>query len=121
MSEFKISGSCTLCDEPCFEVRMRYQEHERRPGEPKQLGAPIEGAVRVTYRLYDGTQMDQTFCAGCAETVGADDYPEVWRKNLRSWMRELDGKRPEWFLQQFSNGLLHEMGRRSWIEVVNAR
>jgi hypothetical protein len=85
VSLFKISGCCTICDQPCFEVMALYKEHERRPGEPKRLGGPLEGAVRVTFRLYDGTQNDQTFCAGCAEAVGADDFPEIWR--VRAWTR----------------------------------
>lgn len=121
MSDFKISGACTLCDETCFEVRMRYLEHERLPGEPKQIGGPREGAVRVTYRLLDGTMMDQTFCASCAEVVSNEEFVEIWRKNLRSWQRELEENRPDWFLKQFSNGLLYEMGRRNWMDIVNER
>lgn len=121
----KIAGCCTICDEPCFEVLARWDDHERHPGEPKRLGSPTEDAVRITFLLYDGTRTDLTFCGNCAADLQPDQYLEIWRKNIRSWMRELsekpEGERnPEWFGRQFANGLLDEMGRQKWKELTNA-
>lgn len=121
MSPHKIIGCCTNCDKPCFEVTAVWGADERTPGEPKQLGSPLDGSVRVTFMLFDGTKTSLTFCAACS---GPWSYHEIWRKNLRSWMRELswkaEGERmPEWFQRQFSNGLLCEMGRQLWTEAIN--
>lgn len=121
MSEYKIIGCCTVCDKQCFEVTAMYREGERFPGEPKQLGAPLEGSVRINFMLIDGTKTSLTFCADCANAPM--EYSEIWQKNMRSWIRELsfkpEGERsPEWFQRQFSNGLLCEMGRQLWTEAV---
>lgn len=123
MSDYKISGHCTLCEARCFDVLAVYEAHERLPGEPKQLGPPVEGAVRVTFMLIDGTKTALTFCAECAKHLPNDLYLQIWRKNIRSWLRELaekpEGERnPAWFIAQFGNGLLCEMGRELWIDLV---
>lgn len=119
MSEFKISGACTLCDEMCFEVLARWSENERYPGEPKRLGPPTPDATRISFVLYDGSKCDLTFCGKCAETLNPDSYVEIWRKVMRSWIREMEKgpvlpAPPEWFVSQFNNGLLSEMGRVLW-------
>lgn len=123
MSDYKIMGHCTLCDARCFDVLAVYEAHERLPGEPKAIGAPMEGAMRITFMLVDGTKTALTFCANCAESLPSALYLELWRKNIRSWMRELSEKpvserNPEWFEKQFSNGILCEMGRQQWTELV---
>lgn len=128
MSDFKIAGCCTRCDGHCFDVRAVWGAHERLPGEPKQLGAAMEGATRITFLLYDGTHTDLTFCESCAAELSSADYVAIWQKNIRSWKRQLDAKpaeateqerRPEWFGRQFSNGLLCEIGRQLWTEIGN--
>lgn len=119
MSSVKIAGHCTLCDGPCFEVMQVFDAHELYPGEPKRLGPPVEGAVRVTFLLFDGTKTHLTFCGDCAKSLSPEQYTEIWRKNLRSWLRELKVETPPWFLQQFSNGLLHELGRQPWTDIAN--
>lgn len=123
MSEVKISGACTLCDAMCFEVLGVFEEHERRPGEPKQLGVPNPDAVRISFVLFDGTKTGLTFCGECASSPLHEQYTPIWRKNIRSWQRQLSDKseterNPEWFLRQFSNGILCEMGRQQWTELV---
>lgn len=125
LSEYKISGHCTLCDEPCFDIVQVQEAHERRPGEPKRIGPPLEGSMRITFLLFDGTRTDLTFCADCSAGLAPDSYIEIWRKNLRSWMRELSEKpeaerKPEWFMRQFSGGLLCEVGRQNWKDLTNA-
>lgn len=112
----KIAGCCSLCDEPCFEVMARWDEGEKRAGEPKQLGAPNQDAVRVTFRLLDGTIGDFTFCGRCARAVTADQYPLLWRRNLAGYLREQDGE-TEKFAAQFENGILCEIFRASWKDI----
>ena len=122
MSEFKISGCCSLCDTPVYEVLARFAEHERRPGEPKQLGAPDEGATKITFGLFDGTKADLTFCDSCAEELNCGQYMEIWRKVMRSWLREIAGKTEQhsnWLPKQYANGLLLELGRVKIKEQAN--
>lgn len=101
-----------------------HEAHERRPGEPKQLGKPIEGAVRISFVLFDGAKTSLTFCASCAAEKLSTDFTALWQKVLRSWGRELAEKpeterMPDWYKKQFANGLLCEMGRELWTEAVN--
>lgn len=119
MSDYKIAGHCTTCDARCFDVMQVFEKHELYPGEPRRLGAPTADAVRVAFMLMDGTKTDLTFCGECAAALNEDQYLEIWRKNMRSWKRELKGETPDWFRPQFHNGLLCEMGRRQWTEIVN--
>lgn len=114
MSEYKIPGACSLCDEMCFEVMARWSENERYPGEPKRLGRPIEDAVLVTFLLIDGTRADFTFCGRCAEALNPGQYPDIWRKALRSFLREISETARPWLNTQFENGILAEMGRVLW-------
>lgn len=113
MSAVKITGSCTACDAKCFDIMQVFEPHEKHPGEPKQIGQPFPDAMRVTFLLYDGTQMALTFCENCAD-VPRETYPELWRKVIRSWQRELAGKEPDWFLKQVRNGLLRSAVKEHW-------
>ena len=117
IGEFKISGCCTVCDEPTFEVLARWSENERYPGEPKRLGPPTDDATRITFELLDGSKSDLTFCGKCTESLNPAQYVEIWRKVIRGWIREmsLDPKpTPDWFVKSFENGILGEMGRKKW-------
>lgn len=112
MSEFKITGMCTICDAECYEIISLWKAHEHRPGEPKSVGRVLDHAVKVTFMLMDGTLADLTFCAMCASACDLDKYTEIWRKVMRSWIREQNGgDHSSWMPQQFSNGLLYEIGR----------
>lgn len=115
-SEFKIAGSCTCCDAPCFEVMQVFEAHERNPGEPKRLGGAMDGAQRITFMLLDGTKADMTFCANCGASLNSGQYTEIWRKVLRSWLRQMTLPYPDWFNRSFSNGIAAEMGRVTWKE-----
>jgi hypothetical protein len=121
ISEFHVAGHCVICTARCFEVLAVHEEHERLPGEPKRLGPPEPGAVRITFLLLDGTRAMLTFCAECAENPITEHYELIWRKVLRCWIRELsekpdDERNPDWFTPQFANGLLCEQGRQPWTE-----
>lgn len=123
MSNYKIIGHCTLCDGECFDILERYAAGERRPGEPKRIGQPHDGATRITFLLLDGSRMDLTFCAACTSRLTTESYTPIWRKVIRSWTREFEEKgtadRPRWFNKQFENGLLSEMSRTPMKDVLN--
>lgn len=118
MSPHKIPGCCSLCDEPAFEILAVWDAGEKRAGEPKRLGPPLDGSVRVTFLLLNGRRTDMTFCVGCAETLSPEHYPMLWRKNLAGYLREQDDN-PEKFSDEFGNGLLTEMGRTTWKELAH--
>jgi len=117
MSPHKIPGCCSLCDEPAFEVLQVWDEGEKRAGEPKRLGPPIGGTTRVTFLLMNGRRTDMTVCGNCAGSLTPEHYPLLWQKNLAGWLREQDGN-PEKFKDEFANGLLAELGRIEWKELI---
>ena len=117
--DFKISGACTSCNDLCFEVLARWSENERYPGEPKRLGPAMNGSTRVTFLLLDGSRADFTFCGKCAESLNPGQYPDIWRKALRSFQREMSETARPWFNTQFVNGILAEMGRVKWTELTH--
>ena len=124
MSEYQHAGCCAKCNEPCFEIRQVWGPEERYPGEPKRLGFPVPGAVRVSFVLMDGSRADMTFCGDCNGDLTDEDRVEIWRRVLRGWKREMDtsdpGKAyPDWYATHFNNGILSEMGRVSLTEQSN--
>lgn len=122
---YKIAGACTVCNQTCFEVLQTWGNGERYPGEPKRLGRPEAGAVRITFLLLDGSKADLTFCGDCAELLAPSQYTDIWRKVMRSWDREMrvsgqDPNAQDWYVKQFGNGLLVELNRTPWTEISNA-
>ena len=117
MSEHKMPGCCSLCDTPAFEILARWDEGEKRAGEPKRLGPPNPGTTRVTFMLMNGHITDMTFCGACAPALKSKDYTKLWRKNLAGWTREQNGK-TEKFAHEFANGLLAEVKRTTWQELI---
>lgn len=113
---YKRAGCCSLCDQLVFEVKARWGEGDARAGEPKRFGPPLEGTLRITFLLLNGGRTDMTFCGDCGQSVDAQHYPTLWRKNLAGWLREQNGN-PAKFKDEFSNGLLCELGRKSWREL----
>lgn len=118
MSGHKIGGCCSLCDNPCFDVMAVWEDNDPRAGEPKRLGEPHDGTTRVAFLLLAGGYTDMTFCGECADSLSAENYTTLWRKNLAGYMREQNGD-PSKFADQFSNGLLCELGRRDLKELAN--
>lgn len=110
---YKRAGYCSLCDELCFEVNGTWSPGEPRAGEPKRFGPPLDGVTRVTFLLFSGSRTDMTFCGRCAQTLEPSHYATLWRRNLAGWLREQKGD-PSKFVNEFSNGLLCELGRKSW-------
>ncbi len=117
LTEFKIAGACTLCDQPCFEVI----QTQAPSLEQKKLGLPLLGAMRFTFLLMDGSMMDLTFCAQCGEALAPSSYVAIWRKVMRSWLKEIGEekqKHSSWFTPQFANGILCVLARRPWSEAI---
>lgn len=118
MSPHKIGGCCSLCDARCFEIMGVWEAHEVRAGEPKRLGAANDGTTRVSFLLLAGGYTDMTFCGDCADSLSPEQYTLLWRKNLAGYMREQNGN-PAKFIDQFSNGLLCELGRQQLKELAH--
>lgn len=114
----KITGHCSLCDKRVFDVLSVFEAHEIYPGEPKQIGAPTNEAVRMTFLLWDGCKMQLTFCADCADRLTTENYGYLWQRVVVSWVRELREDRPDWFMNQLNNGLLCTIGRESWQKIM---
>lgn len=110
MSPHKIAGCCSLCDTPVFEVLQRWDDGEKRAGEPKMLGQPNPDTTRIEFLLFNGRLTHMTFCGPCAESLAPEQYSALWNKNLCAYMREQDGN-PAKFREEFANGLLCELGR----------
>lgn len=113
----KIAGCCSICDAPCFEILAVQSAADKHPGEPKRLGPPNDDAMRITFLLFNGRNTDMTFCGGCAESLATESYTLLWRKNLAGWMREQNGDTSK-FTSEFENGLLCELGRTTWKELI---
>lgn len=116
LSKYTVAGVCKSCGEQCFDVLQVYQPHERNPGEPKALGEPIKG-VRITFSLYDNTLCNITFCYDCADNLTSEQYTEIWYRVMVGWLRELNEERPDWFINEFNNGISNEISRISWKEL----
>jgi hypothetical protein len=117
---YKIGGLCSLCEAPCFEIMAVWDKGEKNEGEPKRLGPPMNDSERITFLLFDGRRTDMTVCGACAESLTAEQYALLWRKNLAGYMREQDGN-PEKFKHQFVNGILCELNRTTWKELAYGR
>jgi len=120
VSDIKVIGSCSICDKEVFDIVERFGPAEENAGRPKRIGAPHDDAMRIGFMLASGEQMDLTFCESCAEALTDEDYHELWQKVLRSWVAELGDRRPEWLTPMLGNGILCELGKQSWKDVMRS-
>lgn len=79
-NEFKIPGCCTWCDAEVFEVLQRNPETRA----PIRIGAPLDTAYRVHYRVSDGSMCSLAFCENCVTNHQYGRLGEVWEKCQRS-------------------------------------
>jgi hypothetical protein len=119
-SDIKVVGCCSTCDKEVFEIIERFPPDSVLAGKPRRLGPPNEDAMRLEFVLASGESMDLTFCKACAEGLSNEDYAELWQKVMRSWAAELGELRPDWFVKMGDSGILGEVGRRSWPEVMRS-
>lgn len=80
----------------------------------------MNDSVRVTFLLINGRRTDMTICGECAGNLTIEHYGLLWRKNLAGYMKEQRGDTSK-FKQEFDNGILAEMGRVTWKEIVHGR
>ncbi len=79
----KTVGSCTVCDEPVFEILTVYPNDHPLAGEPRSVGRPLDNALRATLVLTDGSTIDLTHCEDCEL-----DLPHIWQKCLATFTYE---------------------------------
>jgi len=118
--DIKVVGCCSTCNKEVFEIIERFPPDSVLAGKPRRLGPPNEDAVRLTFILASGAEMDLTFCNACADGLSNEDYAELWQKVMRSWAAEMGNLRPAWFVQMASNGILGEVGRQGWQDVMRS-
>lgn len=85
MSDRKLSGCCTVCDQPIFEVVARHADGPYQ-GEIKTVGLPIPGSRRVHIVRASGRQSYWSLCESC--TIAPSDFPELNRKEIRAMIKE---------------------------------
>lgn len=103
----KRTGCCSKCDVECFEVISRDPETRI----PKQLGGPLDNAVRCNFIMYDGSTIDLTLCTDCYQTFTPADFMTLWHRVLLSW-----GDHP-WVKTQTENGLVGIRSALRWKDV----
>ena len=109
----KLLGCCTQCDREVFEVTARNPETR----EPVKVGAPKAEAVRACFILADGTRMDLTFCAECAQKIVAPQFASLWERVMTSWVASSGAEHP-WVKTQTTNAILAMDSMRRWTEVI---
>jgi hypothetical protein len=109
----KLTGCCSRCDVEVFDVVTRDPETRH----PKRLGRAHEDAMRVSFLLVNGSRMDLTFCAACANELQPADYPALWTRVMVSWVAE--GQQDnEWAKSQVNNGIVGLLHQQPWREVT---
>ena len=104
----KVSGACSKCDKDVFDV---VQDSPL----PRKIGAPHDDAVRATFVLVSGSQMDLTFCQHCFEGLTTQDYPWLWRRVQLSWEAESPGHQNQ--KDQARNGIMALYHSKAWKDV----
>ncbi len=87
MSDRKLMGCCTICDEPIFEVVARHSEGPFL-GEIKTIGLPLPRARRVHVVRASGRQSFWSLCESCR--IMPEDFPGLNRKEIRAMVKERD-------------------------------
>ena len=104
----KIPGACTKCSEDVFDVLTDTPL-------PRRLGRPHDDAIRATFVLASGSQMDLTFCQNCMDTLTTQDYPWIWRRVQLSWETESPGHQNQ--KDQANNAIMALMHSMPWKDV----
>lgn len=85
----KLLGCCTSCDQPVFEISLKYKDGHPLEGEHRTVGSPLPEAQVVGLVTLEGSVMEVTFCLDCLDQLTPDDFPEMWGKICRTNEREL--------------------------------
>lgn len=114
----KMIGCCTKCDVEVANVVERDSE-----GRPKRIG-PLpddrrvwfDNAMRANFALANGSRMDLTFCAECANGLTPHDLPHIWGRVKDSWAVETPDH--PWPKTQRDNCILALLNVKPWLEVA---
>lgn len=83
----KDVGCCSSCDQEVFNIRSRWPDVRGHPfrGRPKDVGLPLQGALRLDFRLSNGTICSFTTCTECERWLLEHEevWPQLWRKAIR--------------------------------------
>ena len=112
MSAPKVAGCCSKCDAEVFDVKRRDPATQM----PLQLGPAHENAVRVTFVLMNGSTMDITFCADCADGLTPSDYAPLWGRVMAAWAKQQADS--AWAKSQVDNGIAGMLRKQLWREVA---
>jgi hypothetical protein len=85
MIERKLTGCCTICDDPCFEIAAKHTSGPRK-GEAKQVGRPLPGVRRVYVVRMSGSHSFWTVCPVCE--ISVLDMPRLHKKELAAMVME---------------------------------
>lgn len=92
-----MPGHCSKCDTQVYEVLRRAKD-----GTPAQIGKPLSNAMKATFALVNGTQMDLTLCDTCLADLATTDYPFLWNRVMDGWAKQGTA----WASTQETNGIL---------------
>jgi hypothetical protein len=85
MTERKLTGCCTICDDPCFEISAKHTSGPRK-GEVSQVGRPLPGVRRVYIVRMSGSHSFWTVCPACE--ISVLDMSRLHRKELAAMVME---------------------------------
>ena len=124
MSDRKLLGCCTVCDEPIFEVAARWTEGPMK-GEIKQVVGPLPGARRLSIVRASGNQSNWSLCGDC--TVTPENISALNRKEIRAMVKEREmakdtmeqSERRDAMLRLFQFDIpIGVLGEKPWAEVT---
>lgn len=84
----RIGGHCVCCDQPVYNILT----FDAVTGNPKTLGAPIEGAVHALFLQVDGRRVELSFCARCIVDLKVNMLPAIWRRVVLAFCQQRDLK-----------------------------
>jgi len=103
----KVAGCCSLCDKEVYEVLKRFPNRE-----PQTLGKEID-VVKKTFVLTNGNHFTLTFCSECDPEP--KDYPGLWKKVLRTFVREQSDE----FRAMIDQPPITDDRHKGWMTVLN--
>lgn len=128
----KRVGHCSLCLTQVADIKKVFPAGHPFEGLPARLGKWRPNAMRATFVLLDGSQMDLTMCSACMAEMGPEDYPRLWQNVISAFQDELnrlekaDPKNAEKRLEVAnrviaSNPPVGLLSSRPWSEIVSLR
>jgi hypothetical protein len=105
----KQIGCCSQCGQEVFEISRRNPD----TGAPINVGAPLGNAMKATFVLFNGSQMDLTMCESCVDALEPSHFAGLWRKVMDAWIAQSGADHP-WPRSQVDNGIVGLLYARPW-------